>query len=176
MANFTSSKMLLVSGGRIAAASIFFLGTVQLVFHPRGPLFHAQLVCMAATGLIFLAFPIAWILFPRWHPVNRALLAHSVEQRRLDEEMARTHDELGPFHFCESLLVYSPGHTLDVVPYEAICSALKEPGYGDDATSVVIQTKGTRTYRWPRTWIQGIFDPDKVLATIRERAGLPSSS
>jgi hypothetical protein len=141
MENFTSSKVLWVSAGRIAAALISLPFIVQLVLQPRGPLFHVQLVYMATTGLIILAFPIAWILFPRWHPVNRALMAHSIQRQRLDEEMARTHDELGPFHFCESLLVYSPGHTLDVVPYEAICSALKEPGYGDDATVVVIQTK-----------------------------------
>ena len=163
-------------GAGLLLLPFFFWVLFSLFSIHEGRSFMRKLVCMAATGLIFLAFPIAWILFPRWHPVNRALLAHSVEQRRLDAEMARTHDELGPFHFCESLLVYSPGHTLDVVPYEAICSALKEPGYGDDATSVVIQTKGTRTYRWPRTWIQGIFDPDKVLATVRERAKLPSLS
>ena len=84
--------------------------------------------------------------------------------------MAGIHEEQGPFHFTASFLVYSPGSTLNVVPYDAISGALKR--IDDSVPEIVVQTKDGRTYEWPRTWIQGFFEGDEVLPSIRKRANL----
>lgn len=89
--------------------------------------------------------------------------------------MGRGPEVQGPFYFTSSFLTYSPGYTLDVVPYESIFSALKEmsdSGEGPAISVVVVHTKQGRTYKWSRTWMPGMFDADRVLLSIRRQANL----
>lgn len=176
--DFTAYKQCLVSASRFGAALVFASGTIYLLYHPRGPLYYWQLTFLIGLTLLSAGFPFAWILFPRRHPVYRALTAHGDARstaERLDREMAQPHMVHEPFHFTASLLVYSAGYTLDVVPYHVISAALKESPVGVDAVpAIVVHTKDGRTYRWPRTWIQGNFDPDQVLISISKRANFRS--
>lgn len=174
--DFTVSKIRLVSASRFSIALIFAFGTIYLLYAPHGPLYYWQLIFLVGLTLLTAAYPVAWVLFPHRHPVYRALTAHGDARslaERLDGEMARVHKVQEPFHFTASLLVYSPGYTLDVVPYDVISAALKESSVGEDSVpDIVVHTKDGRTYRWHRTWIQGTFDADQVLLSIRERANL----
>ena len=174
--NFTVSKTRLVSASRFSMALVFAFCTTYLLYAPRGPLYYWQLTFLVGLTLLSAAYPVAWILFPHRHPVYRALTAHGDARsiaERLDGEMARVHKVLEPFHFTASLLVYSPGYTLDVVPYDVISAALKESSGGEDSVPVIlVNTKDGRTYKRHRTWIQGTFDADQVLLSIRDRANL----
>jgi hypothetical protein len=135
----------------------------------------AGFALFAAAGLFFAAFPLIWARFPEKHPVNHELLRYgglSEISKRLDAEMAGPVDVLGPFRFTATLLVYDSGHEFQMVPYDQIVSAEIDRLGSDDAAAVVVQTRSGRRYQWYRTWMQGIFDPEKVLEKIRVSAHL----
>lgn len=51
---------------------------------------------------------------------------------RLDAGIGQVHEVEGPFYFTATMLVYSPGYTLDVVSYDAISFADIERSVGED--------------------------------------------
>jgi|SRR5579863_4805630 len=143
---------------------------------PRG--FHAGSTAgfglFAAAGLFFTAFPLIWARFPDKHPVNHELARYgdrATIAQRLDVEMTGPVEILGPFRFTATLLVYDIGHEFQIVPYDQVVSAEIETT-GGEPPSIVVQTRGGRRYQWYRTWMQGLFDPDKTLAKIRAAAHL----
>ena len=92
---------------------------------------------------------------------------------RLDVEMSEHVEILGPFRFTATMLVYDSGLEFQLIPYDQIISARAEPGDGDDNTpAIVVHTRKGRRHQWYRTWMQGIFEPDKTLAKIRTAAHL----
>ena len=139
----------------------------------------AGFVLFSVAALFFTAFPVIWARFPEKHPVNHELMRYGnlpEVRERLDLEMAGEVEVLGPFRFTATILVYDSGHEFQMVPYDQIVSA--EVGSGDDAPTLVVHTRAGRRYQWYRTWLQGIFDPEKALAKIRAAAHLddPDSS
>jgi hypothetical protein len=88
---------------------------------------------------------------------------------RLDLEMAADIEILGPFRFTATILVYDSGHEFQMVPYDQIVPPQIEQPASDDPAAVVVHTRDGRGYQWYRTWMQGIFDPEK---TIRAAAHL----
>jgi hypothetical protein len=177
---FTKSKTRAISISHLLAAFVAGAGTVYfLIEHlPHGTVYWIQLSGMVGLTILALSFPTFWMLFPNRHPVHRALAAHgdaTALASQLNAEISRGADVQGPFYFTSSFLIYSPGYTLDVVPYESILSALKEmsdSGEGPAVPVVVVHTKQGRTYDWHRTWIQGMFDADRVLLSLRRQANL----
>jgi len=127
----------------------------------------------AVAALFFAAFPAIWARFPEKHPVNHELRRYgalSGVSRRLDLEMAGNVEVSGPFRFTTTMLVYDSGHEFQMVPYDQIVSV--EIENGDDPAAIVVRTRGRRRYQWYRTWLQGVFDPETVLAKIRAAAHL----
>ncbi|HEY6369507.1 MAG TPA: hypothetical protein VIX37_02935 [Candidatus Sulfotelmatobacter sp.] len=59
-----------------------------------------------------------------------------------------------------------------MVAYDQIVSAEIEQGTSDDPAAIVVHTREGRRDEWYRTWLQGIFDPEKTLAKIRAAAHL----
>lgn len=165
-----------MSVSRFSIAVVFAAGTIYLLSAPREPFYKWQLIFLVGLTFLSAAFPLSWVFFPQKRPVYRALAAHGDARStadRLDAEMAQAHEVEGPFHFTATMLVYSPGYTLDVVPYDTISFTHKKTSVGETGGAViVVQTKHGRTYEWHRKWVQGIFEPDKVLLNIRERANL----
>jgi hypothetical protein len=152
---------------------------------PRG--FRAGSVAgfalFALAAVFFCAFPIIWARFPEKHPVNHELMRYgklAEVSARLDREIAEHVETLGPFRFTATILVYDSGHEFQMVPYNQIISAEIEQPASDDPSAVVVRTRDGRCYQWYRTWMQGIFDPEKTLAKIRAAAHLdnpePSAS
>ena len=124
----------------------------------------------SAAALFFAAFPVIWARFPAKHPVNHELMRYGALaeiSRRLDQEMGEHFEALGPFRFTASFLVYDSGHEFQFIPYDQIVSIERAL---DDDTSIVVRTRSGRRYQWYRTWMQGIFDPEKVLERIRAAA------
>jgi hypothetical protein len=177
---FTSSKTRALYTSHLLAALVSAAATIYLLLKhvPHGTLYWIQLGGIVALTILVLSFPACWMLFPHRHPVHRALAVHgdaTALASQLNTEMGRGSEVQGPFHFTSSFLTYSPGYTLDVVPYESILSALKEmsdSAEGPATPLVVVHTKQGRTYKWYRTWIQGIFDADRVLLSLRRHANL----
>jgi hypothetical protein len=135
----------------------------------------------ALAALFFMAFPIIWARLPEKHPVNHELARYgnfSEISRRLDAEMAEHVEILGPFRFTASFLVYESGHEFQMAPLNQIVFAEIEHATPDDPTAIVVHTRKRRRYQWYRTWLQGVFDPEKVLDKIRASAHLddPDSS
>jgi hypothetical protein len=135
----------------------------------------------AVAALFFMAFPMIWARFPEKHPVNHELARYgnlSEISKRLDAEMAEHVEVLGPFRFTASFLVYESGHEFQMVPLNQIVFAEIEHATLDDPTAIVLLTRKRRRYQWYRTWLQGVFDPEKVLDKIRASAHLddPDSS
>jgi len=64
------------------------------------------------------------------------------------------------------------GQEFQVIPYDQIASAEIEKLADDDPATIVVRTRRGRRYQWYRTWMQGIFDPEKVLEKIRAAARL----
>jgi hypothetical protein len=84
--------------------------------------------------------------------------------------MAADIEVLGPFRFTAAILVYDSGHEFQMVPYDQIVSGQIEQPASDDPPAVVVHTPDGRCDQWYRTWMQGIFDPEKTLAKIRAAA------
>lgn len=124
----------------------------------------------ALAALFFTAFPAIWACLPEKHPINHELRRYgslSQVSERLDQEMAGHVEVLGPFHFTTTMLVYDIGHEFQMVPYHQIASAEIEQASSDDPAAIVVHTRTGRRYQWYRTWLQGIFNPEEVVAKIR---------
>jgi hypothetical protein len=127
----------------------------------------------AFAALFFIAFPAIWARYPAKHPVNYELMRYgdlAQVSERLDREMTGTVEELGPFRFTASMLVYDSGHEFQMIPYDQIASADKVGG--DDTPAITVKTRTGKRHQWYRTWMQGSFDPEKVLEKIRAAAHL----
>jgi hypothetical protein len=144
---------------------------------PRG-FRHASAAAFALfvlAALFFAAFPVIWSRFPEKHPVNHELLRYGALSQiatKLDQEMSGAVETLGPFRFTASFLIYDSGHEFQLIPYDQIASAELEKVADDDPASIIIRTRRGRRYQWYRTWMQGNFDPEKVLEKVRAAARL----
>jgi hypothetical protein len=135
----------------------------------------AGFVLFALAALFFTAFPVIWARFPAKHPVNHELLRYgSLAQvsERLDREMSGKIETIGPFRFTATILVYDSGHEFQMIPYDQIVSAELERSAPDDPEAVVVRARSGRRYQWYPTWLQGMFDPEKVSEKIRAAANL----
>ena len=152
---FTKSKTRQIYTSRLLVALGFGVGTIYVLVRrvPHEGFYWFQLGSLAALTILTLSFPVGWMLFPHRHPVHRALAVHGDASEltgQLNAEMLRGQEVQRPFYFTSSFLTYSPGYTLDVVPYESILSALKEMddvGEGPATPVVVVHTKQGTTYR-----------------------------
>jgi hypothetical protein len=83
-----------------------------------------------------------------------------------------------PFVSTATFLVYDSGHEFQMIPYDQIVLAEVEKGADGEAPAIVVRTRSGRRYQWYRTWLQGIFEPEKMLERIRAAAHLddPDSS
>jgi hypothetical protein len=123
----------------------------------------------ALAALFFTAFPAIWARFPEKHPVNHELLRYgdlSHVSKQLDTEMAGPVETVGPFRFTATMLVYDSGHDLRLIPYKHIVSAEVGRLTSDNPDAIVVYMRSGRRYQWYSTWLQGTFDPDKVLEKI----------
>jgi hypothetical protein len=135
----------------------------------------AGFALFALAALFFAAFPVIWARFPEKHPVNHELRRYGKLREvsaRLDAEMAQPVEILGPFRFTRTFLVYDIGHEFQLIPYEQIVSAESDRPGSDDPAAIVVRTRSGRRNQWFRTWMQGIFDPEKVAEKIRAAAHL----
>jgi len=135
----------------------------------------AGFILFAIAALFFTAFPVIWARFPEKHPVNHELRRYgSLAQvsETLDREMAGQIEKIGPFRLTATILVYDSGHEFQMVPYDQIVSAEIERPTSEDSAALVVQTRRGRRYQWYSTWLQGIFDPEKVAEKIRAAAHL----
>lgn len=133
----------------------------------------------AAASLFFMAFPIIWARYPDKHPVNHELARYGNRREvseRLDIEMSEQVETMGPFRFTATMLVYDSGHEFQMIPYTAIVKAEVDKGSSDEAPVIIVHTRDGRQYQWYRTWLQGIFDPEKTLERIRAAAHLDSQA
>jgi len=132
----------------------------------------------AVAALFFTAFPFIWARYPEKHPVNHELMRYGnlrEVSERLDIEMAEHFEAVGPFRFTATMLVYDSGHEFQMVPFDQIVSAAVEFDSGGEppaTPSIVVRTRSGRRYQWYRTWLQGIFDPEKTLEKVRAGAHL----
>ena len=176
---YTKRKIRGINISFLLAAFIFACWALVCAWYgwPRG--FRAGSTAgfslFAAAALFFMAFPILWARFPEKHPVNHELrrygdLAHI--SQRLDIEMSEQVEVVGPFRFTATMLVYDSGHEFQLIPYDQIVSAELDQPTSDDTPSLVVRTRSGRSYRWYRTWMQGVFDPEKTLEKIRGAARL----
>jgi hypothetical protein len=139
-------------------------------FRHSGP---TGFVLFSLAAVFFMAFPIIWARFPQKHPVIHELRRYGKLREvseRLDVEMAGRVEILGPFRFTANLLVYDSGHEFQMVPYDQIASV--EMASDEGTAAVIVHTRSGRRYQWYRTWMQGKFDPQKVLEKIRAAAHL----
>jgi hypothetical protein len=144
---------------------------------PRGFRYgSAAAFCLfSAAAVFFLAFPVIWARFPEKHPVNHELARYGkVEEisERLDIEMAEHFEAVGPFRFTATFLVYDSGHEFQLVPYNQIVSAAIDQPTSEDPATIIVRARSGRHYQWFRTWMQGMFDPEKTLEKIRTAAHL----
>jgi hypothetical protein len=127
----------------------------------------------AIAALFFTAFPVIWARFPEKHPVNHELRRYgSLAQvsEILDREMEGVIEKIGPFRMTATILVYDSVHEFQMVPYDQIASAEIERPTAEDSAALVVHTRRGRRYQWYSTWLQGIFDPEKVVEKIRAAA------
>jgi len=127
----------------------------------------------ALAALFFCAFPIIWARYPEKHPVNHELRRYGdllEVSKRLDHEMTEHVEAIGPFRFTATMLIYDSGHEFQMVPYAQIASAEIETAGSDDPATIVVRTRAGRRYQWYSTWLQGSFDPERVLGKIRSAA------
>ena len=176
---YTKRKIRGINFSFLLAAFIFACWATVCAWYgwPRG--FRAGSTAgfglFALAALFFAAFPVIWARFPEKHPVNHELMRYgglSEISERLDIEMSEHVEVLGPFRFTATMLVYDSGHEFQMVPYDQIVSAEIEQATSDDPAAIVVRTRGGRTYQWYRTWLQGIFSPEKTLEKIRAAAHL----
>jgi len=138
----------------------------------------AGFALFTVAALFFAAFPLLWARFPEKHPVNHELARYgklAEISQRLDAEMANHFEVVGPFRFTATLLVYDSGHEFQMIPYDQIGSAEIEQAAPDDPAAIVVTTRAGRRYQWYRTWMQGRFDPEKMLEKIRAAAHLDNN-
>jgi hypothetical protein len=132
----------------------------------------------ALAALFFCVFPVIWARFPEKHPVHHELRRYgdlSRISKQLDREMTEPVEVIGPFHFTATMLVYDSGHEFQMVPYDQIASAeISEPG-SDEPAAIAVRTRTGRRYQWYSTWLQGLFNPEKVLEKIRAATHLDDS-
>src|ERR1700722_11339881 len=138
---------------------------------PRGLRYGstAGFALFAGAALFFLAFPLIWAWFPKKHPVNHELARYgkpSEISKCLDREMAEHSETFGPFRFTASFLVYDSGHEFQLIPYDQIVSTEIDRPTAEDHAAIAVHTRAGRRYQWFRTWMQGMFDPEIVLAKI----------
>jgi hypothetical protein len=130
----------------------------------------AGFTLFALAALFFCAFPVIWARYPEKHPVHHELRRYgdlAQVSQRLDREMSEHVEVVGPFRFTATLLVYDSGHEFQMVPYDQIDSAEIERAGTDDPATILLRTRTGRRYQWYSTWLQGIFDPERVLEKIR---------
>jgi hypothetical protein len=176
---YTKQKIRRINFSFLLAGFIFACWALVCAWYgwPRG--FRAGSTAgfglLAVAALLFTAFPAIWARFPEKHPVNHELLRYGhlpQVAERLDHEMAGRVEVLRPFHFTSTFLVYDSGQEFQMIPYNQVASAEIEKSAGDDAPAVVVHTRTGRRYQWYRSWMQGRFDAEKVLAKIRAAAHL----
>lgn len=144
---------------------------------PRG-FRHSNLVgfgLFALAAVFFTAFPAIWARYPAKHPVNHELARYgklSEISKLLDQEVVDGFEVLGPFRFTKSFLIYDSGHEFQLVPYDQIVAAAVDKAGDEDPSAIVVSMRSGRKYQWYRTFMQGRFDPEKVLETIRAAAHL----
>ena len=127
----------------------------------------------ALAALFFCAFPVIWARYPEKHPVNHELRRYGdllQVSRSLDREMTGNFEVIGPFRFTATLLVYDSGHEFQMIPYDQIVFA--EIAGTDEPATIVLRTRAGRRYQWYSTWLQGTFNPGRVLERIRAAARL----
>lgn len=137
----------------------------------------AAFILFGLAAIFFCVFPLLWARRPEKHPVNHELRRYGTIREvsaRLDREMSEQVETLGPFRFTTSLLVYNSGLEFQMVPYDQIVSA--EIPQSNDVPAVLVWTRSGRQYEWFRSWMQGNFGPEEVVAKIREKAKLPESA
>jgi len=133
----------------------------------------------AVGALFFAAFPAIWARFPEKHPVNHEIARYgdlAQVSSLLDTEMNGPVEVVGPFRFTATLLVYDSGHEFQMIPYDQIVSAKIEQPNPDDPAEIVVRTRTRRQYAWYRTWMQGLFNAEEVLAKIRAAAHLDDAN
>jgi len=179
MTGYTKRKIRGINFSFLLASFVFACWALVCAWYgwPRG--FRggstAGFCLFGLAALFFGAFPAIWGRYPRKHPVNHELLRYgdlAQVSERLDREMGGEVEALGPFRFTASFLVYDSGHEFQMVPYDQIASAeIDKPG-SDEPAAIVVQTRRGRRYQWYRTWMQGRFNPERVLEKIRAAAHL----
>jgi hypothetical protein len=135
----------------------------------------AAFCLFSAAALFFVAFPVIWARVPAKHPVNHELARYGNAaeiSERLDTEMSEHVEALGPFRFTATYFVYDSGHEFQLIPYDQIVAAEIERISPDDPASILVRTRAGKRYQWFRTWMQGVFDPEKTLEKIRAAAHL----
>jgi len=135
----------------------------------------AGFVLFALAALFFCAFPAIWARYPEKHPVNHELRRYgdlSQVSQCLDREMTEHVEAVGPFRLTATLLVYDSGHEFQLVPYDQIVSAEIDNAGTDNPGGIILRTRAGRRYHWYSTWLQGKFNPEKVLEKIRVAARL----
>jgi len=177
---YTKRKVRRINFSFLLAGFIFACWALVCAWYgwPRGFRFGsaAGFGLFALAALFFCAFPVIWARFPEKHPVNHELRRYgdlSQISKRLDCEMTEQVEIVGPFRFTATMLVYDSGHEFQLVPYDQIVSAELEPG--DDPATIMVRTRSRRRYQWYSTWLQGVFNPEKVLKKIRRAAHLEDS-
>lgn len=176
MADFTQRRARTISSTFLLIAFVFVGGTAYAKY-ARLDFGLWQEIVAAGLVLVFAVFPLIWMVVPCWHPVYKALAAHGDPAKIaecLNAEMKSPHAWIHPFHFTQTYLVYDLSYEFNVVPYASISYTGLDRGIGEDAPRIVVYTWEGRTYRWPRTWMQGLFDPEEVLARIHDKIGYVS--
>lgn len=138
---------------------------------------HCGIYSLRCSGAILLFVPAAVGALSRKHPVNHELHRYGKVREvaaRLDREMGELVETIGPFRFTATMLVYDSGLEFQMIPYDKIAAA--EIPDSNDIPSLRIRTRNGRQYEWFRSWMQGSFNPDEVVAKIRSKANIPDST
>lgn len=175
MTDYVKRKITGITTSAFLCAAVFVFGALYIFWeHSAGrhrDAWQATLVLCGLAAVVVAFFPVSWMIWPQRHPVRKSLARWGdadVFAERLNAEIAAPHEACGPFHFTATLLIYDPGYTLEVVPFDQIVSAQHVLDSSGEGTTHVIEvvTSIGHEYQWYRTWIQGRFDPRQVLAKI----------
>lgn len=174
--DYVNYKSTAITASSFLCAAMFVCGAFYIFWKQT----DAWQVTFPLCGLIAIGialFPVSWMIWPHRHPVRRSLARWGdvdAFARRLNAEMAAPHHVCGPFHFTATLLIYDPGYTLEVVPFDQILSAQHVHETGVEGTDLIeVLAPSGHEYQRHRSWIQGRFDPRQVLAKICDAARLP---
>jgi hypothetical protein len=140
----------------------------------------AAFILFMIAALFFTTFPVIWARYPEKHPVYHELRRYGKIREvsaRLDADMEGPVDAIGPFRFTRSLLVYDSGLEFQMIPYDQIAAAEIESSTGGEpiTPTIVVRTRSGPRYQWYRAWMQGIFDPQKVIEKMRTATHLEDS-